>query len=181
MARKSRYNNSLLTDNYGVGYSKDSLDALMRGQYDQVTGRDPKYNTSQEQTQQVKNLPVLEGIATPSANNDWQSSFGRKNNVDTMGARQKYAERIGYEPNQTMDKEDVDILYKAFEMNAPNLQTHGLSPIVHQLKNNIWNGKKVKEWESKYGKSVEQIVEEYAKDYDKVAERKNYEKGADSP
>ena len=99
MARRRRYDNELLTDRSGVGYSQPALDALKAGNYGKQTGRKAQYNTSQEQAQQAKELPVLKGVSIPtSTNNDFESSFSRKNYVDTDNARRKYAERIDYKP-----------------------------------------------------------------------------------
>ena len=82
---------------YGnFGYSDKALSALERGQYDQLTGRDPVYRTSQDQTKPAKQnvVPALEGITRSDA---WQSSFGRKKSgVDTANARSKYEQRIGH-------------------------------------------------------------------------------------
>lgn len=62
MAIRSRGNNNKI-----LGYSEESLRALERGKYDQLTGRDPKYRTSQQQTNQVKELPRVKNMtkATP--------------------------------------------------------------------------------------------------------------------
>ena len=57
MAIKSRG-----TNNSKLGYSEKSLAALERGSYDTLTKRDPKYRTSAQQTQQVRELPKLEGM-----------------------------------------------------------------------------------------------------------------------
>ena len=99
MARKRRYDNELLTDRSGVGYSQPALDALKAGNYGKQTNRKAQYNTSQEQAQQAKELPVLKGVSIPTnTTNDFESSFSRKNYVDTDNARRKYAERIEYKP-----------------------------------------------------------------------------------
>lgn len=168
MARKRK--NDLDSWNRSLGYSDEALKALSSGTYDQLTGRDPKYRTSQEQTQQSRQLPVLEGL---TRSNDWESSFGRKK-VDTVGARQKYAEKNNYKPIGTsLSNEDAELLYKTFDRNR--LSSVGNAAIVHQLKNNIWHN--TKDWEEKYGKTIEQIVEDYSKDYEKIAEKRNTEKG----
>lgn len=94
MARK-RYNDELSKNSGSVGYSENALAALNRGTYGKEFGRQAQYRTSQEQTQQTKKLPVLEGMTRSP---EWESSFSRKNYIDTDRARQKYAERINYKP-----------------------------------------------------------------------------------
>ena len=97
MARKKKKDQD--SWNRSLGYSDKALKALSSGTYDQLTGRDPEYNTSKEQTQQSKSLPVLKGTSTP----EWKSSFSTRNYVDTDRARQKYASRIGYTPLGQVD------------------------------------------------------------------------------
>ena len=83
----------------GDGYSKAAFDALVKGEYGNLTGRQVQYHTSQEQTQQAKSLPVLKGVSIPTnTTENFESSFSRKNHVDTDNARRKYAERIEYKP-----------------------------------------------------------------------------------
>ena len=152
--------------------SDAAMEALSKGTYGEKYGRTAQYKTSQEQTQQQKALPVLEGMN--SQNGTFESKLGRNNRIDPERARKSYAERNNYEPIGTsLDQDDADTLYKIFDKNR--LSSGGNSAIVHQLKNNIWLN--TKDWEKKYGKSLEQIVDDYSKDFDKIAERKNQEKG----
>ena len=165
MARRRRYDNELLTDRSGVGYSQPALDALNAGKYDQLTGRDPKYRTSSEQVKQSKELPVLEGIKMQptTSNNDWQSSFGRRNNVDTMGVRQKYAQRIDYEPiGKALSQKDADLIYSgAFRMLNNN---RSAADVANEMRTEgiTQNYTRNKDWEKEYGRSLESLLEEYA-------------------
>ena len=89
MSRKKDY-----FDNGSIGVSQKALQALKSGTYGKETGRTRTYRTSEEQTQQVKDLPVLKGIDTTSETK-WESSFGKNktNGIDTVGPRKRYAER----------------------------------------------------------------------------------------
>jgi len=169
MARRKKYNDEISKNSGGVGYSQAALDKLNAGTYGRDIGskRQVQYRTSQEQTQQSRQLPVLEGL---TRSNDWDSS----NKVDTVGARQRYAEKNNYKPiGRSLSNEDEELLYKTFDRNR--LSSGGNAAIVHQLKNNIWNN--TRDWEEKYGKTIEQIVEDYSKDFEKIAEKRNTEKG----
>lgn len=169
MARRKKYDDEISKNSGGVGYSQAALDKLNAGTYGRDIGskRQVQYRTSQEQTQQSRQLPVLEGL---TRSNDWESS----NKVDTVGARQRYAEKINYKPiGRSLSNEDEELLYKTFDRNR--LSSGGNAAIVRQLKNNIWHN--TKDWEEKYGKTIEQIVEDYSKDYEKIAEKRNTEKG----
>jgi len=92
MARKRKQDEYYVYNGGGVGYSQDALDALMKGQYDQLTGRDPQYRNAEDQIKQSRSLPVLKGIETPtsSVNNDWRSNFS------TDRARRNYERRINH-------------------------------------------------------------------------------------
>lgn len=169
MARRKKYNDEIAKNSGGVGYSQAALNKLNAGTYGRDIGskRQVQYRTSQEQTQQSRQLPVLEGL---TRSNDWDSS----NKVDTVGARQRYAEKNNYKPiGRSLSNEDEELLYKTFDRNR--LSSGGNAAIVHQLKNNIWNN--TRDWEEKYGKTIEQIVEDYSKDFEKIAEKRNTEKG----
>lgn len=152
----------------GLGYSQKGLDALIAGKYDQVTGRDPKYRTSQEQLEQSRSLPVLKSIEPPksSVNNDWQSSFGRRNSVDTMGARQKYANRIGYEPLGTVANNDESYVVKRDRYNKL-MQNGRLANDIKTLaevnyKNANRDATVSQEWADTYG--AKNITGGYTKD-----------------
>ena len=151
--------------NGSLGYSKEALRRLETGTY---RGRQQKYRTSQDQVKAVpKPVPALEGMTR-------SPSFDQTGHVDTANARARYEQRTNYKPiGRGLDQKDADTLYKLFDRNR--LSSGGNSAIVHQLKNNIWNN--ASDWESKYGRSIEQIVDDYSKDFDKIAERKNIERG----
>lgn len=174
MARRKRNETTNQIPPRGEGnyISDEAWAAMNAGTYGRDIGskRQVQYRTSQEQTQQSRQLPVLEGL---TRSNDWESSFGH-NKVDTVGARQKYAEKNNYKPiGRSLSNEDEELLYKTFDRNR--LSSGGNAAIVHQLKNNIWHN--TKDWEEKYGKTIEQIVEDYSKDFEKIAEKRNTEKG----
>ena len=102
----------------------------------------------------------------------------RNSGVDTERARKKYAEKNNYKPiGRGLDKEDADFLYKIFDLNRTS--SGGKHAIVHQLTHNMWHD--TDDWEKKYGKTVEQIVDEYAADFDKISERKEKEYGDKHP
>ena len=168
MARKRKQEEYQVFNGGGVGYSQDALDALMRGQYDQLTGRDPKYRTSQDQLNQARSLPILKGMETPSSsvNNDWQSSLSRKNNVDTVGARQKYADRIGYEPMGTVVNNDENYVVKRDRYNKL-MQNGRLANDIKTLaevnyKNANRDATVSQEWADTYG--AKNITGGYTKD-----------------
>lgn len=103
MARKSKYDDEIYKNSGSVGYSQAALEKLNAGTYGRDIGskRQMQYRTSQEQTQQSRQLPVLEGvIANEPSSQEWESSFGRnKSNgigVDTGRARRKYEQKIGH-------------------------------------------------------------------------------------
>lgn len=103
MARKRRKDNEEARVSYdysknggngSVGLSAEAQRALDTGSYGSMNTRKAQYNTSQEQTQQAKSLPVLKGISIPESNTDaWESNFSKnKSYIDTDHARRKYAE-----------------------------------------------------------------------------------------
>ena len=105
MARKKRkdneearvsYDYSKNNGNGSVGLSAEAQRALDTGTYGELNTRKSKYNTSQEQTQQAKSLPVLKGISIPESNTDaWESNLSKnKSYIDTDRARRKYAEKL---------------------------------------------------------------------------------------
>ena len=268
--------------NKSLGYSDKALKALGAGKYDELTGRNPKYNRSQSQKVATQPIPALKGInplggqRKSSEISSKNSTNERKNRIDTTRARQKYAQRqeeskesaqdvlnkmeqkqltpvltgnlkdplnkkggktsspvmssnqkkistaikkisetapkatgvastrrakeelgtgsvdsrkstgktaksarqkyeeyIGHTPTKGLSQEDADFLYKVFDRNRTS--SGGKDAIIHQLKNNIWHN--TNDWEEKYGKTVEQIVDEYAADFDKKSERKDWEYG----
>ena len=147
------------------GYSQEALRRLETGTY---RGRKQQYRTSEDQVKAIpKKVPALEGMTR-------SPSFDQTGHVDTANARRKYEQRTNYKPiGRGLDSKDADTLYKIFDRNR--LSSGGNKAITRQLKNNIWLN--TSDWENKYGKSVEQIVDDYSKDYERIAERKNAEKG----
>lgn len=150
----------------GLGYSQDALDALKAGNYREFSGnRQAQYRTSQEQKQQAKNLPVLEGLTrSPEFNNSNNSR------IDTDRARRKYENRIDYKPiGRALSEKDRDILWgAAFRMNS-----NGMT--AREAADDILNGRaegnagivkayaRQKDWQKEYGKSLEQLIDEYSK------------------
>ena len=128
-----------------------------------------------------ENAPKPTGVAStrrPKEELGTGSVNSRKSTGKTAkSAREKYEEYIGHTPTKGLSQEDADFLYKVFDRNRTS--SGGKDAIVHQLKNNMWHS--TKDWEEKYGKSVEQIVDEYAADFDKISERKDREYGEEHP
>lgn len=147
------------------GYSQEALRRLEAGTY---RGRKQQYRTSEDQVKAIpKKVPALEGMTR-------SPSFDQMGHVDTANARRKYEQRTNYKPiGRGLDKKDADAIFKTFQGDI--FSSGGNKAIAHQLKNNIWVD--TSDWEKKYGKSVEQIVDDYSKDYEKIAERKNKEYG----
>lgn len=174
MARKRKEDEYKSYNGGGVGYSKQALEALNRGTYGKEIGsqRKAQYHTSQEQVQQSRSLPKLEGM---TRSNDFESSFGRKNNVDTTSARKKYEQKIGHTPiGKALTEKDVNILYNgALRMRNNNMTA---SEAVEDMKKGDYNTAagmmtgyiRNKDWKKEYGKSLEELVEEYSKNGDAI-------------
>ena len=88
MARKRRtdkqeeqrvsYDYSKNSGNGSVGLSAEAQKALDTGSYGKMNTRKAQYNTSQEQTQQAKSLPILKGVSVPESNSEaWESNFSK--------------------------------------------------------------------------------------------------------
>ena len=98
MAQKKRYTGET---NGSIGYSEASLKKLESGMYN---GRRQKYRSSQEQTQQVKELPTLEGMLSDDAGREiWKRNYGRANRVNTGRARRNYEQQIGHNASDFRD------------------------------------------------------------------------------
>jgi len=199
MATSKKKKDNVGNNSGNVGYSEQALAALDTGTYGTTTNRKPKATTSSSQVTITKTIPVLNGASTtttisssPSATTRTQSSAQpvsktknpsrttSERGINTTRARQNYASRTNYTPIKTsLTKKDEETLYKFFDRNRTNIKTSGTAPIITQLKNDIWAD--TKEWETRYGKPIEQIVEEYAKDWDSISARKDKEYGDKHP
>ena len=173
-----------------VGYSEAALAKLDTGSYGTTTNRKPKATTSSSQITVTKTIPVLNGATTsttistsPNTTSSVQPVSVTKNSshsdgLNTTRARQNYSQ--SHKPIGTsLSKKDSDTLYKFFDRNRLSLKTNGTAPIVRQLKTNMWTD--VDDWEQKYGKPIEQIVEDYAKDFDQISAKKDKEYGEKHP
>lgn len=158
MARKRK--NDLDSWNRSLGYSDEALKALSSGTYDQLTGRDPKYRTSREQTQQPRQLPVLEGL---TRSNDWESSFGHDKN--TLNRASQYQQNLANEAAKytyneslakanTLDKKDQGYLQRLVDNFGDGDVTRDA------LKTSTYT----KDWEKKYGKSYDEIYRDFLAD-----------------
>lgn len=174
MARKRKEQDEFRNKTYnggGIGYSQDALDALMRGNYREFSGnRQAQYRTSQEQTQQAKSLPKLNGISIPSSD-AWESNFSKnKSNIDTDRARAKYEQKIGHTPiGKALTEKDAAILYNgALRMLNNNMSAREAAEDMRAGRTNGTGGMmqgyiKNKNWEHEYGKSLEDLIDEYSK------------------
>ena len=89
-----------------MGYSEKSLSALKRGTYGKETGRKAKYNTSQEQTQQAKELPKLNGMTAPN-----KATVMVNNPVQNRQTQQKPSTRYNQNVNTQEQKSTRDTRY----------------------------------------------------------------------
>lgn len=108
--RKKRNEEEKQSFSGSAGISQKALEALERGTYGQLTNRQAKYRTSQEQTQAVpKSVPALEGMTRSP------EFSGHKSYVDTDRARAKYAKKINYTPftlEKTQTSNDENYIVK---------------------------------------------------------------------
>ena len=175
MARRKKtednisYNYSKREANGSVGLSAEAQKALDTGTYGKTNDRTMKYRTSQEQTIPGKSLPVLEGVNNNP--DEWQSSLGSKNkaHVDTTRARAKYEQRIEHNPiGKALTEKDKAILYNGVLRMLNNNMT--AAEAANDIMTGSSNGNagmmqgyaRNKDWKAEYGKSLEQLIDEYA-------------------
>lgn len=176
MARKRRYDEEAMKNSGSVGYSDKALKALETGIYGQKYGRQAQYRTSQEQTQQAKELPVLEGMTRSP---EWKSNFSKsmKDEMSIQRGRQ-YQQNLAedaknYQFNKSsrkansLDADDMKYLQKFFDEYGDSART----------KKALYESKQTQGWEQKYGKSYDQIYKDFLADQNNV----NIEKGANKP
>lgn len=113
MARRKKSDSTTTTTTRqrekGNFLSNEAMDALESGTYGQKYGRQATSFKSEDQARIGNPLPVLEGvIADTNSTPAWESSFSRKNYVDTDRARRNYAARL---TNQEIPKSANDENY----------------------------------------------------------------------
>ena len=166
MARKRK--NDLDDWNRSLGYSKESLDALSSGNYDQWSGdRNSKYRTSQEQTVQSKELPTLKGLSAPKS--EWSSrlSNARQYQQNLEADANNYKFNNATRKANTLDADDMKFLQKYFDEYGDSART----------KKALYESNRTKGWEQKYGKSYDEIYKDFLADQGNV----NLEKGFTNP
>ena len=140
--QKVSYDYSKNGGNGSVGLSAEAQKALDTGTYGQMNTRKAQYNTSMEQTQQSKSLPVLKGASisnTSESQPAWESSFGKSNRIDTERARKKYeTEVLNHTPTSkitadSFEKYDEDM--KKAEFIARN--NPSVNPEIKNVVNNL--------------------------------------------
>lgn len=161
-------NQNFVGNNSGSqGYSAEALAKLDDGTYGRDIGskRKVQYHTSQEQVQAVNKIPALEGL-TRSDNFNNQS---QQSHVNTERARANYEKKIGHEPiGKALTEKDAAIVYNgALRMFNNNMTA---SEAVNDIMTGSSNGNagmiqgyaRNKDWKKEYGKSLEDLIEEYA-------------------
>ncbi len=154
----------------GDGYSAEALRKLEDGTYGRDIGskRKIQYHTSQEQTLQARQIPALEGLTRSES---WESNLGSKNKsrVDTTRARANYEQKIGHTPiGKALTEKDKAILYNgALRMLNNNMTA---AEAANDIMTGSSNGNagmvqgyaRNKDWKAEYGKSLEELIDEYA-------------------
>ena len=152
MARKKKDN--LDSWNKSLGYSDESLKALSSGNYDQWSGnRNAKYNTAKEQTQQAKELPVLKQYSAPQDEYTSRLSSARKYQQNLENEAKKYQYNDTLAAANTLDKQDQGYLQRLVDR-------FGDGDLV---RSSLAESKK-DAWEKKYGKSIDQIYDDFMAD-----------------
>lgn len=162
MARRKKYDDEISKNSGSVGYSQAALEKLNAGTYGRDIGskRQVQYRTSQEQTQQSRQLPVLEGL---TRSNDWESSFGHDKN--TLNRAKQYQQNLANEATKytyneslakanTLDKKDQGYLQRLVDnFGDGDVTRDALKTSTH-----------TKDWEKKYGKSYDEIYRDFLAD-----------------
>lgn len=162
MARRKKYDDEISKNSGSVGYSQAALDKLNAGTYGRDIGskRQIQYRTSQEQTQQSRQLPVLEGL---TRSNDWESSFGHDKN--TLNRAKQYQQNLANEATKytyneslakanTLDKKDQGYLQRLIDnFGDGDVTRDALKTSTH-----------TKDWEKKYGKTYDEIYRDFLAD-----------------
>lgn len=132
-----------------------------------------------ENNKSAKRTGVLSTRRAKSDVEDTGSLSSRKSTGKTdVSAHEKYEQSIDHTPiGRGLDDEDEKFLYEIFDRNRTS--AGGKDAILRQLTHNVWHN--TKDWEEKYGKSLEQIVDDYAADFDKISEKKEKEYGEKHP
>lgn len=137
--------------------SDKALTALESGTYGQKYGRDMQYRTSQEQTQQVQNLPVLEGmLGSQYSTPEWESRFSkaRQYQQNLEDEANKYTWNAQTRANNTLDKKDSAYLQRLVD-------NFGDGDLTYST---MMESGRTKDWEQKYGKSLDQIYKDFIAD-----------------
>lgn len=162
MSRRKKYDDEITKNSGSVGYSQAALDKLNAGTYGRDIGskRQVQYRTSQEQTQQSRQLPVLEGL---TRSNDWESSFGHDKN--TLNRASQYQQNLANEAAKytyneslakanTLDKKDQGYLQRLVDnFGDGDVTRDALKTSTH-----------TKDWEKKYGKTYDEIYRDFLAD-----------------
>ena len=145
---KSKQNIWINSGNYG--YSDDALKALESGQY---KGRESKYKTSADQTVQAQEVPYVKPAS--SINNEWSSrlSNARQYQQNLANEAIKYQYNNGLAAANTLDKKDQGYLQRLVDR-------FGDGDLV---RSSLTESKK-DAWEKKYGKSIDQIYDDFIAD-----------------
>lgn len=160
MARRKKYDDEITKNSGSIGYSQAALDKLNAGTYGRDIGskRQVQYRTSQEQTQQSRQLPVLEGL---TRSNDWESSFGH----DKLNRASQYQQNLANEATKytyneslakanTLDKKDQGYLQRLVDnFGDGDVTRDALKTSTH-----------TKDWEKKYGKTYDEIYRDFLAD-----------------
>jgi len=148
--------------------SDEALTALNEGTYGEKYGRKAQYRTSQEQTEQAKALPVLEGMGGVQSSPEWQSRFSKANqyqqNIANDAKRYQYDQRAA--AANTLDDKDREYMKAVMSQKGEDAQRKMLESKYNK-----------EGWAQKYNKTADEIYRDY------VADQRNetIRQGKDSP
>ena len=164
MARKKK--DTLDDWNKSLGYSDDALKALKSGSYGQLTNRKAQSVRSEDQARIANPTPIPSLAGMKPINDEWQSSFSKarqyQQNVANEEKKFQYNDAIA--ARNTLDKKDQNYI----------------DGLVSRLGNpdsvrKYLGDKKGAEWEQKYGKTIDQIYDDYVADQDNAKIREGKE------
>jgi len=190
--RKASYNTSTGITSGNKGVRKETVKALDTGSYGKTNTRQVTKRTSQEQvytpknTVNVKNttksVPVIKSGEPVSVRKNTVQKNGDRS-INTLRARQSYMKESEYKPKgRTLSKKDADIIYngvKDYMKRGANTSKENAARI---MRSQAKNGRYIREkdWEGEYGKSLEDILEDYSKNFDAEEERRNKKYGSEN-
>ena len=163
MARKRKTDSTTTTTTTkrpkekGNFLSDDALNALESGTYGEKYGRKATSFKSEDQTKIANPLPVLNGVLDSESYQtpEWQSRFSKAKQYqqNLQDEANKYTWNEEARANNTLDKKDQGYLQRLVDR-------FGDGDLV---RSSLTESKKA-DWEKKYGKSIDQIYDDFIAD-----------------